>query len=98
MSTCLQDCHRRLKHKLGSEVKNSGKQPPSRKPCFSKLKRRQFLFKTPNLCFLRDSYTSKIMLGTKNVRYGGTFKASKKIYYMTHILKTTLAESLSPLF
>ena len=98
MSTCLQDYHRRLKHKLRSEVKNSGKQLPSRKPCFSELKRRQFLFKTPNPCFLRDSYTSKIMLGTKNVRYGGTFKARKKISYITHILKTTLAKSLSPLF
>ena len=65
-----------FKHKLGSEVKNSGEQPPSRKPCFSKLKCRQFLFKTSNLYFLRDSYTSKNMLRTKNVRYGGIFKAS----------------------
>ena len=87
-----------FKHKLGSEVKNSGEQPPSRKPCFSKLKCRQFLFKTSNLYFLRDSYTSKNMLRTKNVRYGGIFKASKKTCYITHILRTALAKSLSPLF
>ena len=75
MSTCLQDYHRRLKQKLGSEVKNSGKQPPSRKPCFSKLKRRQFLFKTPNLYFLRDSYTSKIMFGYKECKVRWNFQS-----------------------
>ena len=87
-----------FKHKLGSEVKNPGKQAPSKKPCFSKLKCCQFLLKISNQYFLRDSYTSKNMLGTKNVRCGGIFKASKKTYYITHILKTALAKSLSPLF
>ena len=76
-----------FKHKVGSEVKFSGKQSPSRKTCFWKLKCRQLLFKTFDLYFLRDSYTSKNILGTKNVRYGGIFKASKKTYYITHILK-----------
>ena len=33
-----------FKLKLGSEVKISGKQTPSTKPCFSKLKCRQFLY------------------------------------------------------
>ena len=69
-----------FKHKLGSEVKISGKQTLSKKPCFSKLKCRQFLHKTSSLYILSDSYTSKNMLGTKNVRYRGIFKASKKTY------------------
>ena len=36
MSACLQNYHHRLKHKLCSEVKISGKQTLSRKPYFSK--------------------------------------------------------------
>ena len=44
---------------------------------------------------LSDSYTSKNMLGKKNVRYGGIFKASKKTNYITHIPKTARAKSLS---
>ena len=87
-----------FKHKLGSEVKFSGKQTPSRKPCFSKLRCHQLLYKTSGLYILSDSYTLKNMLGTKNVRYGGIFKASKKTYYITHISKTVLAKGLSPLF
>ena len=58
-----------FKHKLGSEVKISGKQTPSRKPCVLKLKCRQFLYKTCSLYILSNSYSSKNMLGTKNVRY-----------------------------
>ena len=68
-----------FKHKLVSEVKISSKQTPSRKPCFSKPKCCQFLYKTSTLYILSDSCTSENMLGTKNVWYGGIFKASKKI-------------------
>ena len=53
-------------------------EPHQGKPCFSKLKCRHVLYKTSNLYILSDSYTSKNMLGTKNERYGGIFKASKK--------------------
>ena len=67
-----------FRYKLGSEVKISGKPTSSRKPCFSKLTCRKFLCKTSSLYFVKDSYTSKNMFGTKNVRYGGIFKASKK--------------------
>ena len=46
---------------------------------------------------MSDKYASKNMLGTKNVRYGGIFKTSKKS--KSHIfLKTAQAESLSLLF
>ena len=48
------------------------------KPCFSKLKCRHFFYNTSNLYILSDSYTSNNMLGTKNVRYSGIFKANKK--------------------
>ena len=75
----------------------SGKRTPSSKPCFSKLKCRQFLYKPSSLYILSDSYTSKNMLGTKNVRYCGIFKASKKTRQITQILKTARAKSLSPL-
>ena len=64
-----------FKHKLGSEVKNSGEQPPSRKPCFSKLKCRQFLFKTSNLYFLRDSYTSKKYVKYKECKVRWNFQS-----------------------
>ena len=47
-------------------------------PCFSRLKRCQFLCKTSSLYILSDSYNSKNVLGTRNVRYGGIFKASKR--------------------
>ena len=47
-------------------------------PYFSILKFRQFLSKTSNLYILSDGYTSKYMLGTKNVTHGGISKASKK--------------------
>ena len=79
MSACLQyyDRHRTFKHKLGSELKISGKETLSRKHCFSKLKCRQFLYKSSSLYILSDRYTSKNMIGTKNVRYSGIFKASK---------------------
>ena len=33
------------------------------------------------------------MLGKKNVRYSGIFKASKKTNYITHISKTARAKS-----
>ena len=36
------------------------------------------LIQFSNLYILSDSYTSKNMLGTKNLRYGEFFKASKK--------------------
>ena len=45
------------KHKLGSKVKISGKQTPSMRVCFSKLKRCQFLYETSSLHILSDSYT-----------------------------------------
>ena len=48
------------------------------KPCFPKLICHLFFYKTSNLYILSDSYNSKIMLGTKNVRYGEIFKGSKK--------------------
>ena len=67
-----------FKQKLGSEVKISGNQIPSRKPCFSRLTCSQFLYKTSSLYILSDSYTSKNMLDINNVRYGGIFKVSKK--------------------
>ena len=89
--------HQTFNHKLGSEVKISGKQTPSSKPGFSKLKCKT-IYKTSSLYILSDSYTSKNMLGTKNGRYGGIFKASKKTYYITHVLKTSRAKSLSSLF
>ena len=47
-----------FKQKLGSEVKNQDKQSPSRKHCFSKLKCRQFLYKTSSLYILSNCYTS----------------------------------------
>ena len=69
-----------LKHKLGSEVKISGKKTNPGSLVFSKPKCPQFLYKT-------DSYTSKNMLGTKNVRYGGIFKATKKtLLYQTNFI------------
>ena len=70
MTACHQDYHR-----IGSEVKISSKQTPTRKPCFSKLKCRQFLYKTSSLYILSNSNTSKNMLGTKNVRYGENFQS-----------------------
>ena len=37
------------------------------------------------ICYKEGSCTSKNMLGTKNVRYGGVFKASKKnLLYHTY--------------
>ena len=94
MSACLQDFHRRLKHNLSSKVKISGTRTPSGKPCFSKLKYHQFLYKTSNLYVLSVNETSKSQLGTKNVRYGETFKASKKTCQVTHILMTMRAKNL----
>ena len=44
----------------------------------SKLKCCQFLYRTSNLDILSDSFISKNILCTKNVRYGEIFKASKK--------------------
>ena len=69
-----------FKHKLGSKVKILSNKPHQGKPCFSKLKYRQFLYKTSNRYILSDSYTLKNMLGAKNVGYGRVFKASKKTY------------------
>ena len=67
-----------FKHKLGSEVKISGKQTPSKKFFFffSKLKCRQFLYKIFSLYILSASYTSKNMLGIKNE---GTVEFSKQV-------------------
>ena len=57
-----------------------------------------WLFMTKSsLYILSDSYTSKNMLGTKNVRYGGIFKASKKTCQITHIVETARAKTLSPI-
>ena len=67
-----------FKHKLSSKVKISCKQNPLRKLFFSKLRCRKFLYKTFSLYILSDNYTTKIMLGTKNVRYRGIFKARKR--------------------
>ena len=61
MSACLQDYHglpRLLLDKLGSKVKISDKQTPSRIG-FSKLKCRHFLHKTSNLYILSGSYQRK---------------------------------------
>ena len=55
----------------------SKKQILSRKPCLSKLKCRQFIYKTYNQYILIDIYASKDMLDTKNVRYGGIFRGSE---------------------
>ena len=71
MSACLQDYH-------CSKVKIYANETHQGKSCFSKLKCHRFLYKTANLYILSGSYTSKSMLDTKNVRYGGIFKASKK--------------------
>ena len=56
----------------------SGKRTHQGKSCFSKFKCRQFLYKTSNVYILNDNYTSKNMVGAKNVSYGEIFKASKK--------------------
>ena len=56
----------------------SGKQTRPKKPCFSKLTCRQFFYKTSSLYIMGDSYISKNMLGSKNVRDGEIFKASEK--------------------
>ena len=56
MSACLQDYHSKtFKHKLGCEVKISGKQTPSSKPFSSKLKCRQFLYETSSLYILSET-------------------------------------------
>ena len=47
-----------FQHRLGSKVKISGKRTTSRKPCFSKLICRQFLYKTPKLSILSNIYIS----------------------------------------
>ena len=57
-----------FKHKLRSKVKFQTNEPHQGGSWFSKLKCRQFLYKTSNLYILSDSYISKDMLGTKNVR------------------------------
>ena len=59
-----------FKQKLGSQVKISGKQTPSRNPSISNLKCRHFLYNISSLYILSHSYTSKNMLGVKYVRYG----------------------------
>ena len=55
----------------------SKKQILSRKPCLSKLKCRQFTYKTYNQYILIDICASKDMLDAKNVRYGGIFRGSE---------------------
>ena len=78
MSAFLQDYNvETFKHKLGSDVKISDKETLSRKPCFSKLKCHQFLYKTSSLYMLSDSYTSKNILGKKKVWWKQVKKLAK---------------------
>ena len=73
MSACLQGYHHRPKN-----TNKQANKPHHRRHCFSKLKCHEFLWETSNLYILSDSYTSKIMLSTNNVRFGEIFNASKK--------------------
>ena len=85
MSAYLQDYHcgllntnQVLKQKLQANKPHQGK------PCFSKLKCGQFLYKTSNLYIMSDSYISKNVLATENIRQGGIFKEVKNLLNHTY--------------